>query len=92
MPFLNMSGLGQFIVRYLKQTLAHVQRFPANFTTRSALFLGVSAFSNPDNSISVITMVQETANDMSTWSDQVETERETLTEQFVGLAKEVCGR
>merc|ERR1712142_410879 len=29
---------------------------------------------------------------MSTWSDQVESERETLTEQFVGLAKEVCGR
>merc|ERR1712004_320297 len=56
------------------------------------LFPGVSAFSNPDNSISVITMVQETANDMSTWSDQVESERETLTEQFVGLAKEVCGR
>ena len=56
------------------------------------LFPDVPAFSNPANAISVITMAQETTNDMSTWSDEMENERETLTEQFVGFAKEVCGR
>jgi len=56
------------------------------------LFPGVSAFSSLKSDLSVITMVQQTTNDMSTWSDLVDTERELLTDQFVGLAKEVCGR
>ena len=56
------------------------------------LFPGVEAFHNPNNTVSVITMVQETKNDMSAWSSQMEEEREGLTCQFVGLAKEFCGR
>ena len=77
---------------YLTHFCTHTHSKETEDLSAKPLFPGVSAFSNPDNSISVITMVQETANDMSTWSDQVESERETLTEQFVGLAKEVCGR
>ena len=57
-----------------------------------ALFPDISAFNNLNNSISVITMSQETENDMSTWSDQVEEEREVLIGQFVIFAREVCGR
>ena len=57
-----------------------------------ALFPDISAFNNLNNSISVITMSQETENDMSVWSDQVEEEREVLIGQFVIFAREVCGR
>jgi len=56
------------------------------------LFPGNSSFTNPKGDLSVITMVQQTTNDMSTWSDLVDNEREQLTDQFVGLAKEVVGR
>lgn len=56
------------------------------------LFPGVAALANPGAAVSVITMARETANDMSTWSDEVETEREVLAEQFISLAKELCGR
>ena len=56
------------------------------------LFPGNSSFTNPKGDLSVITLVQQTTNDMSTWSDLVDNEREQLTDQFVGLAKEVVGR
>merc|ERR1711997_1086616 len=56
------------------------------------LFPGNSTFSNPKGDLSVITLIQQTTNDMSTWSDLVDNERELLTDQFVGLAKEVVGR
>jgi len=42
--------------------------------------------------LSVICLSQKTTFDMSTWSDDVEKEREILTEQFIGVAKEICGR
>lgn len=57
----------------------------------TGLFPGVKAFSS-GNSVSVITMARETQNDMSTWSDQVEDERDLITDQFVSMAKEVCTR
>lgn len=56
------------------------------------LFPGVTAFSNAGTTLSVITMARETKYDMSTWSDQVEEERDVLSEQFIQLAKEVCCR
>ena len=42
--------------------------------------------------LSVICLSQKTTNDMSTWSEDVEREREFLTEKFIGVAKEICGR
>ena len=79
----NMSEKCQFELHDAPQLLKKEVR---------GLFPDVSAFSNPKSDLSVITMVQQTTNDMSTWSDLVDTERELLTDQFVGLAKEVCGR
>lgn len=55
------------------------------------LFTGVAAFTG-ENAISVITVARQTKNDMSTWSDVVEEEREELCDQFVSVAKEVCCR
>jgi len=51
----------------------------------------------PDKNITngpctVITMARRTRHDMSEWSEEVEEEREELTEHFVAAAKEVCGR
>ena len=43
-------------------------------------------------SLSVITIAQRTENDMSAWSDDMETERELLTEHYVAAAKEICAR
>ena len=43
-------------------------------------------------SLSVICLSQKTSQDMSTWSEKVETERELLTEEFITVAKEICGR
>ena len=42
--------------------------------------------------LSVITMSQKTTNDMSCWSDEMEAEREQLTEHFFAAAKEICAR
>lgn len=42
--------------------------------------------------LSVICFSQKTGFDMSTWSEEVENEREILTEQFITIAKEICGR
>lgn len=42
--------------------------------------------------LSVICLSQKTVSDMSTWSEDVEKEREILTEQFIGVAKEICGK
>lgn len=43
-----------------------------------------------DSPISVITVSFKTMNDMSLWNQQVDTEREILTEQFVKKAQEIC--
>jgi len=43
-------------------------------------------------SLSVITIATRTENDMSAWSDEMETERELLTEHYVAAAKEICAR
>lgn len=42
--------------------------------------------------LTVICLSQKTKFDMSTWSEEVEIEREVLTEQFISVAKEICGR
>ena len=42
--------------------------------------------------LSVITMTIMTQHDMSTWSEEVEAEREKLTEHTVINCKELCGR
>lgn len=45
-----------------------------------------------EGNLSVVTLAIRTEHDMSTWSDQVEEERERLTEHLVITAKEVCGQ
>ena len=45
-----------------------------------------------DGPLTVVTMAIRTQHDMSTWSEEVEQERETLTEHTVIMAKEFCGR
>ena len=42
--------------------------------------------------LSVITVSQRTEHDMSTWSNEMEEEREALTEQFFAAAKEIVAR
>ncbi|KAG1683565.1 Methylmalonic aciduria and homocystinuria type D, mitochondrial [Nymphon striatum] len=44
-----------------------------------------------NESLTVITISQKTVNDMSTWSEDVEEEREQLTESFMDAAENVCG-
>merc|ERR1712098_162215 len=39
-----------------------------------------------------ITLSQQTQNDMGSWSEEMEIEREDLLEKFISLAHEVCGR
>jgi hypothetical protein len=51
------------------------------------LFPGINLSEKP---LTVITILQKTSNDMSTWSEQVETEREDLLINFVGAAEEMC--
>ncbi|XP_063285486.1 cobalamin trafficking protein CblD [Pelobates fuscus] len=44
----------------------------------------------PSNNLMVMTVTQKTANDMTTWSQEVENERELLLEKFINGAKEIC--
>jgi len=55
----------------------------------AALFPEQDLSSGP---LSIITLSFKTENDMSKWSDEVEEEREKLTEHTVINCKEVCGR
>jgi len=43
-----------------------------------------------EGTLSVITFCQRTKNDMTSWSPNVEEEREALTEKFIRAAKDVC--
>ena len=45
-----------------------------------------------NKNLSVVTLSQRTTNDMTGWSDEIEQERESLIENFVSVAKEICGR
>jgi len=45
-----------------------------------------------EGAITVLTLAIRTDHDMSTWSEEVEEERERLTEHTVTTAKEICGR
>ena len=45
-----------------------------------------------NGSLSVITLAQKTVNDMSTYTSEMDDEREDLTEHFVAIAKEICAR
>ncbi|CAH2329916.1 methylmalonic aciduria and homocystinuria type D, mitochondrial isoform X1, partial [Pelobates cultripes] len=42
----------------------------------------------PSNNLMVMTVTQKTANDMTTWSQEVENERELLLEKLIGAMKE----
>ncbi|XP_038607402.1 cobalamin trafficking protein CblD [Tachyglossus aculeatus] len=42
------------------------------------------------NKLMVLTVTQKTKNDMTTWSEEVESEREMLLEKFINGAKEIC--
>ncbi|XP_054828220.1 cobalamin trafficking protein CblD isoform X2 [Eublepharis macularius] len=42
------------------------------------------------NNLTILTVTQKTANDMTAWSEEVESERETLVENFINGAKEIC--
>ncbi|XP_018422277.1 PREDICTED: methylmalonic aciduria and homocystinuria type D protein, mitochondrial [Nanorana parkeri] len=44
----------------------------------------------PDNSVIVLTVTQKTVNDMTMWSEEVESEREVMLEKFINGAKEIC--
>merc|ERR1712228_126136 len=55
----------------------------------AALFPEQDLSSGP---LRIITLSFKTENDMSKWSDEVEEEREKLTEHTVINCKEVCGR
>ncbi|NP_001090000.1 uncharacterized protein LOC735071 [Xenopus laevis] len=44
----------------------------------------------PGNNLMVVTVTQRTTNDMTTWSQEVENEREILIEKFINGAKEIC--
>lgn len=44
------------------------------------------------DSFTVITLSQKTENDMTSWSDEVEQERDTLTGVFIDNAKEICAK
>uniref|UniRef100_A0A8C5MUJ7 Metabolism of cobalamin associated D n=1 Tax=Leptobrachium leishanense TaxID=445787 RepID=A0A8C5MUJ7_9ANUR len=44
----------------------------------------------PSNDLMVMTITQKTTNDMTTWSEEVESERELLLEKFMNGAKEIC--
>lgn len=43
-----------------------------------------------EGSLSVITVSFKTENDMATWNNQVDVEREQLTEKFVDKAQQIC--
>ena len=45
-----------------------------------------------EGSLTVVTLAFKTTHDMSTWSEEMEEEREQLTEHMVVTAKEICGR
>uniref|UniRef100_A0A8C5KHX7 Methylmalonic aciduria and homocystinuria type D protein, mitochondrial n=3 Tax=Jaculus jaculus TaxID=51337 RepID=A0A8C5KHX7_JACJA len=50
-----------------------------------------SLFPEAANSkLMILTVTQKTENDMTIWSEEVETEREMLLEKFVHGAKEIC--
>lgn len=45
---------------------------------------------NSEGKLTVVTLCQRTQHDMSTWSSEVEEEREELLEHFMISAKEIC--
>lgn len=50
-----------------------------------------SLFPEMSNSkLMILTVTQKTQNDMTVWSEEVETEREMLLEKFISGAKEIC--
>lgn len=53
----------------------------------SDLFVNEDVVSRP---LTVITMTQKTVNDMSSWSEEVDQEREELVDYFVMIAEEIC--
>ncbi|KAK7083780.1 hypothetical protein SK128_009710 [Halocaridina rubra] len=55
----------------------------------SELFPGRNICGSP---LSVITLCQKTENDMSGWSQDMETEREELTDYFVQAADDICNK
>ncbi|XP_075037014.1 cobalamin trafficking protein CblD [Mixophyes fleayi] len=44
----------------------------------------------PSNKLMVLTVTQKTVHDMTTWSEEVENERDVLLEKFINGAKEIC--
>uniref|UniRef100_A0A3Q3QKH8 Metabolism of cobalamin associated D n=1 Tax=Monopterus albus TaxID=43700 RepID=A0A3Q3QKH8_MONAL len=44
----------------------------------------------PSSGMMVLTVTQKTQNDMSSWCDEVEQEREQMLDKFVDGAKEIC--
>uniref|UniRef100_A0A2K6FKK8 Metabolism of cobalamin associated D n=1 Tax=Propithecus coquereli TaxID=379532 RepID=A0A2K6FKK8_PROCO len=43
-----------------------------------------------NSKLMILTVTQKTKNDMTVWSEEVETEREMLLEKFISGAKEIC--
>ncbi|KAM3861870.1 metabolism of cobalamin associated Db [Diretmus argenteus] len=44
----------------------------------------------PSNGMMVVTVSQKTLNDMTSWSEEVDDERERMLDKFVAGAKEIC--
>ncbi|XP_029937086.1 metabolism of cobalamin associated Db [Myripristis murdjan] len=44
----------------------------------------------PSTGVMVVTVTQKTQNDMTSWCEEVDTEREQLLDKFIAGAKEIC--
>lgn len=90
--FLNESSEGDVVaiassLSVTNKVECKIQECPATMRKDfQSLFSDTPDLSN----LTVITISQETDNDMAVWSEKVEEERETLTGLFIENAKEVC--
>eukprot|EP00112_Aurelia_sp_Birch-Aquarium-sp1_P022189 Seg6161.1 transcript_id=Seg6161.1/GoldUCD/mRNA.D3Y31 product="Methylmalonic aciduria and homocystinuria type D protein mitochondrial" protein_id=Seg6161.1/GoldUCD/D3Y31 len=66
-----------------------IQECP-NFIKKSLFDLFPGGSLKSDDDLTVITVSQQTVNDMTSWTEAVESERESLFEIFVENAKQVC--
>lgn len=79
-----------FVSRLIKQENLEIRAHECPTVLRydlSQLFLNYNTVMQP---LTAITITLKTKSDMSMWSNQIEEERNQLTDQFVELAHEIC--